>query len=97
MFHRVLSALLALVLLAAGVLAGEFKGKLKYLNAKKATMTIIVADKDVEFMVPLTAKVVDKEGKEVKGRLYDLRAGEEVTVVTDKDGDRDVVKEIRRK
>lgn len=97
MLHRLGIALVAVLILTVGVLAGEFKGKLKYLNAKKGTMTIIVGEKDVDFMVPLTAKVLDREGKELKGRLYDLKAGEELTVLTDKDGDKEVVKEIRRK
>jgi hypothetical protein len=97
MVQRFGIALVAVLILAIGVLAGEFKGKLKYLNVKKATMTIIVGEKDVDFTVPLTAKVLDKEGKELRGRLYDLKAGEELIVVTDKDGDKDVVKEIRRK
>jgi hypothetical protein len=97
MIHRFAIALVAVLILAVGVMAGEFKGKLKYLNVKKATITIVVAENDVEFMVPLTARIIDREGKELKGRLYDLKAGEELTVVTDKDGDKDVVKEIRRK
>jgi hypothetical protein len=97
MLQRFGIALVAVLILAVGVLAEDFKGKLKYLNVKKATMTIIVGEKDVEFTIPLTAKVVDKEGKELKGRLYDLKAGEELIVHTEKDGDKDVVKEIRRK
>jgi len=97
MVRRFGVAVLALLILTVGVLGGEFKGKLKYLNIKKGTMTIIVADKDVDFMIPLTAKILDREGKELKGRLDALKAGEEVIVITDKDGDKDVVKEIRRK
>jgi hypothetical protein len=97
MVRRFGVAVLAVLILTVGVLAGEFKGKLKYLNIKKGTMTIIVGEKDVEFMIPLTAKVVDQEGKDVRGRLDALRGGEELTIVTEKDGDKDVVKEIRRK
>ena len=97
MFQPFGLALVAVLILAVGGFAGEFKGKLKYLNAKKATLTIVVGEKDVDFTVPLTAKVLDSEGKDLKGRLFDLKGGEELTVVTDKDGDKDVVKEIRRK
>jgi hypothetical protein len=97
MLQRCGLALVAVLVLAVGLPAEEFKGKLKYLNAKKATMTIVVGKKDVEFNIPLTAKVVDSEGKDLKGRLLDLKGGEDLVVVTDKDGDKDVVKEIRRK
>ena len=45
----------------------------------------------------LKLDVVDKEGKELKGRLYDLKAGEELILVTEKDGDKDVVKEMALK
>lgn len=97
MMHRSIAACLAVALLAVGVFGAETKGKLKYLNVKKGTMTIIVGEKELEFMVPVTAKVVGGDGKDLKGRLNALKANDELTVVTDKDGDRDVVKEVRRK
>lgn len=97
MIRCYLAAVLALTLLAVGVLGAETKGKLKYLNVKQGKVTIVVGEKDLEFMVPATAKVVDGGGKDLKGRLYALKAGDELTIVTEKDGDRDAVKEVRRK
>jgi len=100
MCHRFAISLLVVVLVAAGVFAGETKGKIKFLNVKKGTMTLTVGDKgekDVDFVVPSSAKVVDADGKELPMRLKVFKAGDEVIVTTGKDGDKDVVTEVKKK
>lgn len=97
MILRFVAALLAVALLAVSGLGAEFKGKLKYLNVKKEKLTLVVGDKDIEFTVPVTAKVLGGDGKDLKNRLYALKGNDELTIVTEKEGDRDVVKEVRRK
>jgi uncharacterized protein YjdB len=102
MFHRLVCALAVLAFTAVGLLAGETRGTIKFLNVKKGSLTITVTDKekntkDVDFMVPATAKVIDNEGNELKGRLKALKAGDVLIVTTEKDGDKDVVKEVKRK
>ncbi|MBY0522464.1 MAG: hypothetical protein K2R98_03660 [Gemmataceae bacterium] len=97
MLHRFAITLLAILVLSLGVLADEIKGKVKLLNVKKGQLVIVVGEKEKEFMVPERAKVTDNDGKELPGRLKALRAGDEVTVVTGKDGDKEVVQEVKRK
>jgi uncharacterized protein (DUF2141 family) len=93
---------LALVILFVGVsvlVADEAKGKVK--KVEKGTITVTVGDKDVEYKMGKESKVYDGDtevtGKDKGKLLKGLKEGTEVTVIFDKDGDKNTVKELKVK
>jgi hypothetical protein len=93
-FVFVLLALGILVGMTAPVLAAETaKGKIKSIAADQKSFVLTdQAGKDWTFSMDPAAKVrlADKDAK-----LQDLKAGQEATVTYEKQGDKNIVKEVR--
>lgn len=98
MLRKVLFVL-AFAIVAAGLYAAEYKGKIKSVDADGDKITITVEDKDVTLSVDKEVKVVGgKDGTTaLKGGLKAkaLKANANVTVTTEGSGDKEVVKEIK--
>jgi len=96
MFRKLCCSLVALLFVAVSVMAAEYTGTVEKINPKKGEVTIKVKDKSMDFNIPGTAKVLDKDGKALKGkkRLAGISTGSEVTVTTEKKKVKDVKKEI---
>jgi hypothetical protein len=96
MLRRLMVGLCALVVCAGVLIAAEIKGKIKSVDADKNSITVTVGDKDQTFMVPADAKITTAAGKDVPDRLKakQFKAGREVTITTEKKGDKDVVTKI---
>ncbi len=89
----VVLALVFLAGLATPVLAAEAKGKIKSVAADKEQFVCTDKDgKDFTFQMDKAGKIRLGD-KEIK--LLDLKAGDEVTVTFEKQGDRLIAKEIR--
>src|SRR5262245_27252177 len=105
MLRRSLCAFVALLFVTTAVMAGEIKGKVKSINAKKGDMTVTIKDgdkdKDVDYMIPPLAKVLDADGKESKGkkRLAIINSGASITITTEKkkvgDEEKEVITQIQ--
>ena len=88
---------LALILCVAGpaIAAETAKGKIKSVDADKNTFVVTDKDgKDWTFTMDAAAKI-QLNNKESK--INDLKAGDEVEVTYDKDGDKLVCKEVKAK
>lgn len=89
----------ALLFVAGGLFAAEYKGKIKSVDSEKNTITITVEDKDVTLNVDKEVKALGgKDGKtELKGGLKskDLKAGTAVIITTEGEKEKEVVKEIK--
>jgi ribosome maturation factor RimP len=98
MLRTFMGVVLTLVVFALGALAEEYRGKIKSIDADKGTITVTVGDKDQEFKVPATAKVL-RGKKEVADGIKDKRfgkaVGSEVTVVTEKKDGAETVTSIK--
>jgi hypothetical protein len=93
---RSLTGICLLLVCAMTLLAAEYKGKIKSVDRGKNTITITVEDKDVTLPVSEDVKVSrgDKElKKKLQSKAFDKNRY--VTVTTQGDGDKEVVKEIR--
>jgi hypothetical protein len=93
---RSLAALCSLLLLALVVWSAEYKGKVKSVDPDKNTITVTIDDKDRTFNVSDDVKVTqgDKEKKKkLKAKVF--ADSPNVTLVTDGEGDKEVVKEIK--
>jgi hypothetical protein len=93
---RSLAALCSLLLLTLVVWSAEYKGKVKSVDPDKNTITVTVDDKDKTFNVTDDAKIT-RGDKDVKKRLKAKFWGDSpnITVVTDGEGDKEVVKELK--
>jgi hypothetical protein len=99
MLRQLVCAAAALVLCAGGLLAGEYKGKVKSVDAAKSTITVTVNDKDMTFKVTDDTKIV-RGKKDVAKRLAAKvfqQEGAEVTVLTTGEGSKEVATEIKVK
>lgn len=94
--RRCLLALVALLLSVLPALAAEYKGQVKSVDASKGTITVTIDDKDKTFNVANDVKVMAGK-KELKKKLQakPFDKTPKVTLVTDGEGDKEVVKEIR--
>jgi hypothetical protein len=93
---RSLAAIASLLLLALAVWSAEYKGKVKSVDADKNTITVTIDDKDKTFTVGDDVKFTrgDKEvKKKLKAKLWDKSPA--VTILTEGEGDKEVVKEIK--
>jgi len=108
MFRKFVAAV-ALVVFAGGLWAGEHRGRVKSVDAEKGTITLTEGmrgdTKDVTYKVAKDAKfttmnkdLADKLSTEgLKHELF-TRTGRQaarVTVVTEGEGDKEVVKEVK--
>jgi hypothetical protein len=94
---RCLAAVCSLLLLGLVVWSAEYKGKVKSVDADKNTITVTIDDKEKTFNVGDDVKVT-RGDKEVKKKLKATKLWEKspaVTIVTDGEGDKEVVKEIK--
>jgi len=99
MIRYTLGAVCALLICAVTILAAEYKGKVKSVDADKNTITVTIDDKDKTFKVAekdlkVTAGKTDVPDG-LKGKLF--AKNPEVTLVTTGEGDKEVVTEIRVK
>lgn len=88
-------ALVCLVVFSAPALAAESTGKIKTVNADKNEFVFTDKDgKDWTFSMDTAAKIqiANKDAK-----LGDLKAGDEVTVTYEKQGEKLIAKELRKK
>ena len=98
-------AAFALILSAVVVLAAEYKNaKVKSVDADKHTITVTIDDKDKTFTVAKDDFKVMRGEKEMKGGLKAkafsekaIERGLTVTLITDGEGAKETVKEIRLK
>jgi len=68
--HRTAILSLFVALIGVGPLhAAEMEGKLKEVDAKKSTITVIVDGKDRTFKVVESTELLDAKGKPIKERL----------------------------
>src|SRR5947209_4054330 len=105
---RVLVGALVVGLLAVGAAtAEELKGKIKDIDKAKNTITLTVDGKDTTYTVGKDASFVTvslekgKKGKvnekltPIDGGINGIKAGTEVTVLTDKQDDKDVITSVK--
>jgi len=92
MLRKMLTGVVVFVLFVGVALAAEIKAVVKSVDADKSTITVTVDDKDQTIKVDKDVKVaVGKKAKELK----DLKEGQKVLLITDGEGDKAVVKEIK--
>ncbi len=100
MLRKFVVSALALVVCTVGLLAEEYKGKVKSVDVDKNTITVTIDDKEKTFTINDETKILNPAGKDMKGRLKSKqfeKAGAQLTIVTEKKGDKEVVKEIKLK
>jgi hypothetical protein len=73
---------------------GEYKGTLRSVSAEKMKVALRVDNKDKVLDLGKNVSVVDANGKTVKGGLAGVKAGSEVTAVTEKKGDKELVTKL---
>jgi hypothetical protein len=73
---------------------GEYKGTLRSVSAEKMKVSLHVDNKDKVLDLGKNVSVADANGKTVKGGLAGVKAGSEVTAVTEKKGDKEVVTKL---
>lgn len=95
-------AVLALIVAVGVMVAAEYKGKVKELNADKSTITVTVDGKDQTITFNDDTKFVDGKGQPVKDREKTIKgiakrpeAIDEVTVTTDKKDGKEIATEIK--
>jgi hypothetical protein len=96
MIRTLVCSLAALLLVAGAASADVIKGKVKSVSDTKITLT--VDDKDKTYDVAKEVKVVQPGKKntvtDVTGGMSAVKTGDEVTITTDKQGDKETVKEV---
>jgi hypothetical protein len=95
-FVSVLCAVFALALLAGGLRAEEYMGKIKKVDADKGLLTVTVKGEDKDFTVS-DAKLLGPAGKELKNGVKNkaVKEGANVTVTTEKKGGKEVVTQVQ--
>ncbi len=81
-------------------LAAEISGKLKSVDLEKSAITVTVGDQDQVFEIPGAAKLLGREGGEIRGGLKAVKANLErvavtVTIQAEKKDGKEVVTEVR--
>lgn len=100
MLRKCVCTLVTFLFVATIVAAAEYKGTVKTINTKNGDMTVTIKDgdkdKDMDFTIPPLAKLIDKDGKEAKGkkRLAIISTGTSLTITTEKKKVGDVEKEV---
>jgi hypothetical protein len=88
---------------SAVLVAAEIKGKITKVDAEKNTITVTIDTKDQEFTLTKDTKIVNNKGKDIKdglkGKVFQnekaLKKGIAVTLTTEKQGDKDVVTQVK--
>jgi hypothetical protein len=86
MFARLMVGFSAVALGAGVLLAAEFAGKVKSVDAEKKSIVVTVGEKDVTFDASGAEIVSKKSGKALKNGLASVKAGAEVVVHADAEG-----------
>jgi hypothetical protein len=103
---RHLVSVVAVLVAAAGLFAGEYKGKIKSVDADKSTLTVTVTvddkDKDVTLKVNDDTKFTTSNKKQADKLASDKlkfkafqKGGQEVVVTTTGEGDKEVATEVK--
>src|SRR5262249_7704585 len=102
MSRRVVAAIAVLFFFTALAVAAEIKGKVSKVDAENNKITLTVDDKDQEFTITKDTKIIGSKGGEVKNGLKSkafsekaLKRGITATITTEKQGDKEVVKELK--
>ena len=91
MFRKLLCTAVALFFVTGGLVAAEVKGKVKSVDADTGTITVTVGEKDQTFTVAKDATISAGTAKVLK----DLKAGDNVTLTTEKKDGKEVVTGIK--
>ena len=96
MYRKLFCSLIALLLFVGGVSADVLKGKVKSVDEKKITVTIDEKDKTFDVSKDVKVVSVGKKAKltDVPGGIAAVKAGDEVTLTTEKKGEKETVTEI---
>jgi hypothetical protein len=101
MLRQVVSVV-AVLFVAAGLFAAEYKGKVKSVDTDKSTITVTVDDKDVTLKVNAdtkftseNTKIADKLGADKLNFKGFKKGGQNVTVTTTGEGDKEVATEVK--
>jgi acylphosphatase len=96
MLRRILCTLLVLVVSVGVLLAAEVKGKVK--NYQKGQITVTVDGKDQDFKINKQTKIIkgtdEITGKERGKTLKQLKEGDDITIIYEKEG---VAQEVKIK
>jgi hypothetical protein len=102
MSRRLLAAFAVMFVFTAFVVAAEIKGKITKVDAENNKITVTVDDKEKEFTLTKDTKITGKKGGEIKNGLKaktfnekNLKKGIQATITTEKDGDKEIVKEVK--
>jgi hypothetical protein len=95
---RSLAAIGLLLVFGLSLLAAQYKGKVKSVDRDKNTITVTVGDQEKTFTVGDDVKFT-RGKKEVKKKLlskaFDKDANTTVTLITEGEGDKEVLKEVK--
>jgi hypothetical protein len=95
---RSLAAIGLLLVLGLSLLAAEYKGKLKSVDRDKNTITVTVGDEDKTFTVGDDVKFTRGKTElknKLKSKAFDKNANTTVTLITEGEGDNEVLKEVK--
>jgi hypothetical protein len=103
MFRRIVASIAVVFFAVIGLIAAEVKGKLVKIDDTAKTITIKVEEDEKTFTYNSDTKFVSAKGKELneeaKKKLFEAKAskkgGREVTVITEKKGEKDIVTEVK--
>jgi hypothetical protein len=79
-------ALLALVVLASGLLAAEYSAKVRRVDSSRLLLTVLIDGRERTYEVDPKARILDDAGKNLSGGLRSrrLRDGVSVRITTNK-------------
>src|SRR5262245_41678763 len=95
MVRKIVAAAIALFISVGGVVAAEYKGKVKSVDAEKGTITITINDGDKTLKVAKDAKFTTAKKKQQElltsqGLKYEgFSKGPQVTLKTEGEGDKE--------
>jgi len=100
MFRRILGSCAIALIGAFGLIAAEIKGKIVKIDDAAKTIVVKVEDSDKTYTYNADTKFVTTGGKELKEeartKLFaSKKGGREVTLTTEKKGDKEVVTEVK--
>jgi hypothetical protein len=97
MIRKLAGAVFALLILAGGVLAFDVLGTVKKVDADKGILYVHANGQDRQVPIAKDAKVLDKDGKDLKDglRSKELKEGTEVTITVERANGGPVIQAIR--
>jgi hypothetical protein len=96
MIRKLLCTLVAVALFAGVAGAEVLKGKVKSVDEKKITVTVDEKDKTFDLTKDVKVTTVGKKAKvmDLPGGISAVKVGDEVTLTTEKKGEKEVVVEV---